>query len=143
MSAVAKHLKLTSRFLADYNVEIANKVKVALDLSDAQFDKLVETLKVDDIFDFRKMNKRGGAKGGATRAPTAYNLFVQQKIKELKIAVPDTDRKMLMIQAAAAWTEEKKKKAAGGTESKTGGAESKTGGELKTTKTVKKVTAKK
>ena len=112
MSAIAKHLKLTSKFLAEYNAEIATKLKEVLSLSDAQYDTLVETLKVDDMFDFRKMNKRGGAKGGATRAPTAYNLFVQQKIKELKAAEPLTDRKQLMIQAAAAWTEEKKKKAA-------------------------------
>lgn len=112
MSAIAKHLKLTSKFLAEYNAEIATKLKEVLSLSDAQYDTLVETLKVDDMFDFRKMNKRGGAKGGATRAPTAYNLFVQQKIKELKLADPNTDRKQLMIQAAAAWTEEKKKKAA-------------------------------
>lgn len=112
MSAITKHLKLTSKFLAEYNAEIATKLKEALSLSDAQYDTLVETLKVEDMFDFRKMNKRGGAKGGATRAPTAYNLFVQQKIKELKLADPKTDRKQLMIQAAAAWTEEKKKKAA-------------------------------
>jgi len=128
MSAIAKHLKLTSKFLAEYNAEIATKLKEVLSLSDAQYDTLVETLKVDDMFDFRKMNKRGGAKGGATRAPTAYNLFVQQKIKELKLADPNTDRKQLMIQAAAAWTEEKKKKAA---------ADSKVA-----TKTVKKVAKK-
>ena len=119
MSAIAKHLKLTSKFLAEYNAEIATKLKEVLSLSDAQYDTLVETLKVDDMFDFRKMNKRGGAKGGATRAPTAYNLFVQQKIKELKLADPNTDRKQLMIQAAAAWTEEKKKKAAAAEPKKT------------------------
>ena len=112
MSAIAKHLKLTSKFLAEYNAEIATKLKEVLSLSDTQYDTLVDALKVDEMFEFRKMNKRGGAKGGATRAPTAYNLFVQQKIKELKLADPNTDRKQLMIQAAAAWTEEKKKKAA-------------------------------
>lgn len=131
MSAVAKYYKLTSKFLVDYNAEIATKLKDALELSDVQYDKLVETLKVDsELFDFRKMNKRGGAKSGATRAPTAYNLFVQQKIKELKLADPGTDRKDLMIKAAAAWTEEKKKKVSGGTEKPT------------TTKTVKKVAKK-
>ena len=135
MSAIAKHLKLTSKFLAEYNTEIATKLKDALELSDAQYDKLVETLKVDDMFDFRKMNKRGGAKGGATRAPTAYNLFVQQKIKELKSAEPLTDRKDLMIKAAAAWTEEKKKKAAADSK----GADSKG----VATKTVTKKVAKK
>lgn len=119
MSAIAKHLKLTSKFLAEYNAEIATKIKEALSLSDSQYDTLVETLKVDDMLDFRKMTKRGGAKGGATRAPTAYNLFVQQKIKELKLADPNTDRKQLMIQAAAAWTEEKKRKAASAPEKKT------------------------
>lgn len=110
MSAITKYYKLTSKFLVDYNAEIAIKLKEALELSDEQYDKLVETLKVEDFFDFRKMTKRGGSKGGSTRAPTAYNLFVQQKIKELKLANPLTDRKQLMIQAAAAWTEEKKKK---------------------------------
>lgn len=130
MSAITKHLKLTSKFLAEYNAEIATKLKEALSLSDAQYDTLVETLKVEDMFDFRKMNKRGGAKGGATRAPTAYNLFVQQKIKELKADKPDTDRKQLMIQAAAAWTEEKKKKASAAEKPPTA------------TKTVKKVVKK-
>jgi hypothetical protein len=110
MSAITKYYKLTSKFLVDYNAEIAVKLKEVLELSDEQYDKLVETLKVEDFLDFRKMTKRGGAKGGTTRAPTAYNLFVQQKIKELKLANPLTDRKDLMIQAAAAWTEEKKKK---------------------------------
>jgi len=129
MSAIAKHLKLTSKFLAEYNAEIATKLKEVLSLSDTQYDTLVDALKVDDMFDFRKMNKRGGAKGGATRAPTAYNLFVQQKIKELKLADPNTDRKQLMIQAAAAWTEEKKKKAA-------------TAADSKVAKTVKKVAKK-
>lgn len=112
MSAITKYYKLTSKFLVDYNAEIALKLKEALALSDEQYDKLVETLKVEDFLDFRKMTKRGGAKGGTTRAPTAYNLFVQQKIKELKINEPRMDRKELMIKAAAAWTEEKKKKAA-------------------------------
>lgn len=112
MSAITKYYKLTSKFLVDYNAEIAVKLKEALELSDEQYDKLVETLKVEDFLDFRKMTKRGGAKGGTTRAPTAYNLFVQQKIKELKAEIPEMDRKDLMIRAAAAWTEEKKKKAA-------------------------------
>ena len=56
MSAIAKHLKLTSKFLSEYNAEIATKLKEALSLSDAQYDTLVETLKVDDMLLPKLMN---------------------------------------------------------------------------------------
>lgn len=111
MSAVAKYYKLTSKFLTDYNAEITTKLTEALNLNDDQVTKMHDALKVDDMIDLKKLRK-GGAKSGATRAPTAYNLYVQSKIKELKAATPDMDRKELMVQAAAAWTLEKKNKLA-------------------------------
>ena len=55
------------------------------------------------------MNKRGGAKVVLARAPTAYNLFVQQRLKSLNLLTLELIVKDLMIKAAAAWTEEKKK----------------------------------
>lgn len=111
MSAVAKYYKLTSKFLTDYNAEITTKLTEALNLNDDQITKMHDALKVEDVIDLKKLRK-GGGKSGATRAPTAYNLYVQAKIKELKASKPDTDRKELMVQAAAAWTLEKKSKAA-------------------------------
>lgn len=112
MSAAVKIYKLTSKFLVDYNNDVANKVKEALELSDTDYQKIVEVLKIEDFADLKKMTRRGGANKGNTRAPTAYNLFVQKEIKSLKEANPNMDRKELMRKAAAKWTEEKNKTAA-------------------------------
>lgn len=118
MSAAVKIYKLTSKFLVDYNNDVANKVKEALDLNESDYSKIVEVLKIEDFADLKKMTRRGGANKGATRAPTAYNLFVQKEIKALKEANPSMDRKELMRKAAAKWTEEKQKAAAQTTEVK-------------------------
>jgi hypothetical protein len=97
-------IKSLNKFVVDYNQEVAVKLKEALQLTEAQVVTLTEALKVEDI-------KSGGRKGATkTRAPTAYNLFVQQKIKQLKAENVDMDRKMLMVQAAAAWTLQKTQK---------------------------------
>ena len=105
-SVLAKFVKAVPKFLEDYNKEIVVKIKEALSLTDEQVATLVEAIKVEDL-------KTTGRKSGATktRAPTAYNLFVQSKIKEIKAANPDMDRKILMVEAAKAWTLEKEKKA--------------------------------
>ena len=118
MSAVfSKYYKLYAKFLVDYNEEIKGKLKDALNLDEKQCEAVSEALKVDDLVNLKKLTRRGGAKSGTTRAPTAYNLFVQQKIKELKNEFPDMDRKKLMVEAASAWTAEKervRKEAEGG-----------------------------
>ena len=108
MSAVHKYYKLTSKFVNDYNSEITLKLKESLDLSEEQVIKMTEALRVEDM-DFKKLGRRRGSgpKTGGTRAPTKYNLFIQQKIKELKTNNPEIDRKDLMVQAAAAWTAQK------------------------------------
>ena len=109
MSAVSKFAKMTSKFIEEYNKDIALKIKEALSLTEEQYTKLVETIKVEELMDLRKMSKRGGPT--KTRAPTAYNIFVQKTIKELKANNENMDRKMLMVQAAAAWTALKEAKA--------------------------------
>lgn len=105
-SLLAKFVKTVPKLLEEYNKEIVLKIKEALSLTDEQVSTLVETIKVEDL-------KTTGRKSGGTktRAPTAYNLFVQSKIKEIKAANPDMDRKILMVEAAKAWTLEKEKKA--------------------------------
>jgi len=105
-SVLAKFVKAVPKFLEDYNKELVVKIKEALSLTDEQVTTLVEAIKVEDL-------KTTGRKSGTTktRAPTAYNLFVQSKIKEIKAANPDMDRKLLMVEAAKAWTLEKEKKA--------------------------------
>lgn len=107
MSAVAKYYRLTSKFVNDYIGEVISKLTDALDLDEEQVEKMRETLKVDDVLDVKKL-RQGGSKTGVTRAPTEYNLFVRSKIKELKEAHPDMDRKKLMVEAAAAWSAKKR-----------------------------------
>lgn len=115
-SAFSRFAKSVPKFFEDHNKEIVVKIKEALSLTDEQVSKVVEAIKLEDL-------KTGGRKSGVTktRAPTAYNLFVQQKIKEIRAENPTMDRKELMVQAAAAWTLEKAAKvakAAGETEVK-------------------------
>ena len=107
MSAVTKYYRLTSKFVTDYNSEVISKLTDALNLDEDQVEKMRDTLKVDDALDVKKL-RRGGSKTGVTRTPTEYNLFVQAKIKELKEAHPDMDRKKLMVEAAAAWSAKKR-----------------------------------
>jgi hypothetical protein len=106
-SAFSKFAKSVPKFLEEYNKELVVKVKEVLNLTDEQVSLMVEKIKVEDL-------KTNGRKSGVakTRAPTAYNLFVQQKIKEIRAENPTMDRKELMVQAAAAWTIEKAAKAA-------------------------------
>jgi hypothetical protein len=109
-STITKFFKSTTKFIEDHNSDVARKLRDVLSLDDEQYVKMVDALKVDEISDLKKMGKKVG--GSKTRAPTAYNLYVQRKIKELKIAEPDIDRKQLMIKAAASWTAAKIAKAA-------------------------------
>jgi hypothetical protein len=101
-STITKFFKSTTKFIEDHNGDIARKLRVVLSLDDEQYAKMVDAMKVDEITDLKKMGKKCGVT--KTRAPTAYNLYVQRKIKELKIAEPAIDRKQLMIMAAASWT---------------------------------------
>jgi negative regulator of replication initiation len=107
-STITKFFKSTTKFIEDHNNDIVKKLREVLSLDDEQYNKMVEALKVDEITDLKKLGKKCGT--AKTRAPTAYNLYVQSKIKELKLAEPDIDRKQLMIKAAASWTAAKKQK---------------------------------
>lgn len=102
MSAIAKWLKSQVKILNEHNADIAKKLTDKLDLNEDQVKKMQETLdhQVEEIADLKK---RKGTKRGASRAPTKYNIFVKQKIAELKEADPTIDRKQLMVEAAAAW----------------------------------------
>jgi hypothetical protein len=111
MSALVKYYKLATKFISDYNGEVITKLTNALELDANQTETMRNTLKEAEELDFKKLRRRGKSKAKAesavTRAPTQYNLFVQAKIKELKKAQPDMDRKKLMVEAAAAWTAKK------------------------------------
>lgn len=62
-----------------------------------------------------KASKKGGKDADGTekkkRAPTAYNLFIKDKINELKAANPSWKGKELMSAATAAWKVEHPKTA--------------------------------
>ena len=108
MSAIAKFVKSQTKILLEHNAEIANKLTEELGLNDEQVATMKEALKtgVEEMAELKKF-RRGGKKG-PTRAPTEYNIFVKNKIAELKASDPSIDRKDLMIKAAAAWSCKKK-----------------------------------
>ncbi len=108
MSAIAKFVKSQTKILIEHNAEIANKLTEALGLNEEQVATMKESLKtgVEEMAELKKF--RRGGKRGPTRAPTEYNIFVKNKIAELKESDPNIDRKELMIQAAAAWSSQKK-----------------------------------
>lgn len=108
-SAFAKFYKSVPKFIEEHNKEIVVKITDALNLDAGQVTLVVEAIKIK-VEDLKTGGRKNG--GGKTRAPTAYNLFVQQKIKDLRAENPIMDRKQLMVEAAAAWTLEKVAKAA-------------------------------
>jgi hypothetical protein len=103
VSAFSKFAKSVPKFIEEHNKELVVKITDVLKLSETDVAKVVEAIKVEDV----KTGGRKGGKGGNTRAPTEYNLFVQTKIKEIRGGDSTIDRKELMVQAAAAWTLQK------------------------------------
>jgi hypothetical protein len=75
-----------------------------------QVDKRVALLK--EQFSTKKKGKKVAASGnGAKRAPSAYNLFMAEKMKELAGSEPSSSKSDLMKKIAVLWREQKSKNA--------------------------------
>ena len=107
MSAIAKFVKSQTKILFEHNAEIAAKLTEALGLNEEQVATMNETLKTG-VDEMAELKKSKSTLKKTTRTPTAYNIFVKDKIAELKAADPSLDRKQLMVQAASAWSLKKK-----------------------------------
>ena len=55
----------------------------------------------------KKSKKQEGGEEKPKRAPTAYNIFMKEKMSELKLADPTKKGKELMSEAASLWKEHK------------------------------------
>lgn len=106
-SAYQKFIKSFHKYTEDYNKELLEKINATVTLSDDDQAKLVElfsTLSSKCDMHCAKPPKK-------KREPTEYNLFMKDKIKELRLAHPDIDKKELMSMGAQEWQKAKKLKA--------------------------------
>jgi hypothetical protein len=106
-SAYQKFFKSFHKYTEDYNKELLEKINVIVTLSEEDQAKLVElfaTLSAKCDVHCAKPNKK-------KREPTEYNLFMKDKIKELRISHPEIDKKELMSMGAQEWQKAKKVKA--------------------------------
>lgn len=87
---------------SDFTEDVKSKIKDVLDK--IVTDKLSD-LTVNNTTSSKKKKQVNKVK----RPPTAYNLFIAEKIKELKETNPDIDRKELMKMAAQEWNLHKTK----------------------------------
>jgi hypothetical protein len=105
-----KFLKNFHKFTEEYNKEVLEKVNNTITISDADKEKLTELFATlsskAEVLSVKNVNKK-------KREPTEYNKFMQTKIKELRIAHPDIDKKELMSMGAKEWQKQKAAKAKG------------------------------
>lgn len=103
-----KFFKNFHKFTEDYNKEILEKVVTTLSLNDEDKTKLTELFSTlsskADCMTVKNAPKK-------KRAPTAYNLFMKDMIKELRQKHPDIDKKELMSMGAREWQSKKLKDA--------------------------------
>lgn len=127
--AVAALVEETAMKTVD-DVMVALKVKFDMDESDIQEfatefkEQLKSQLKESISEPKRKRAKAGEKTEKKTRAPTAYNLFISEKMAEIKANDPSIKGKALMSAAIAVWKQQKVAKAdadtvASGTEAET------------------------
>ena len=102
-----KFVKHFGKFLEEYNKELLEKVNATITLKDDQKTQLSEMLTSMSS----KAELMGTAKAAPKkkRAPTAYNLFMKDMIKELRQKYPDIDKKDLMSMGAKEWQKQKAK----------------------------------
>lgn len=102
-----KFVKHFGKFLDEYNKELVEKVTTTLSLKDDQKTQLTEMLSSMTS----KAELMGSHKSAPKkkRAPTAYNLFMKDMIKELRLKHPDIDKKDLMSMGAKEWQKQKAK----------------------------------
>ena len=101
-----KFVKNFHKFTEDYNKELLEKMCTVISLSDDDKSKLTEL--------FNSMNSKSEMSNSKNvtkkkRAPTAYNLFMKDMIKELRQKHPDIDKKELMSMGAKEWQKQKSK----------------------------------
>lgn len=101
-----KFVKHFGKFLEEYNKELVEKVSTTLTLKDEQKTQLVEMMST-----MTSKSELMGTKSAPKkkRAPTAYNLFMKDMIKELRQKHPDIDKKELMSMGAKEWQKQKSK----------------------------------
>lgn len=100
-----KFIKHFQKFVEDYNRELLGNIKTNVtSLSDEQKQEL------DSYFQglSTKFETQSTKPQKKKRQPTAYNLFMRDTIKNLKISHPDVDRKELMSMGAKMWQDQKK-----------------------------------
>ena len=104
--SIQKFLKNFYKYVEEYNKELREKIDNTLDLNEEdskKLDELFSTLVTKaDLCTTKAAPKK-------KRAPTAYNLFMQTMIKELRQKHPTIDKKELMSMGAQKWQEQKKK----------------------------------
>ena len=106
-----KFNKAVQKFLDDYTKEVLTKViEVSkVDLTEEQRCAIEGECKVMYEEKSSGVGKKKGGGEKVKRAPTKYNLFIKDKIVELKNSNPEIDRKELMKMAAQSWSKEKEK----------------------------------
>jgi hypothetical protein len=70
--------------------------------------KEFDTLRKD--FDTFKKSSKLGKAPKKTRKPSEFNLYVGDKIREIKAKNPDLQHKLAFSQAVESWNKQKKKK---------------------------------
>ena len=102
-----KFVKNFNKFTEDYNKEILEKIVTTLSLGEEDKTKLTEMFSSICVKSELLSSKSAPKK---KRAPTAYNLFMKDMIKELRQKYPDIDKKELMSMGAKEWQKQKTKK---------------------------------
>jgi len=102
MQAVTKFLKSVHKFEETLIKEIKSKLEDSLSLSEED-TKIMDEVFVSILNECDTKNCPVKKK----RAPTKYNLFMQNAIKELKAANPDIPKTELMKRGAELWHKEK------------------------------------
>ena len=116
-SNVRKFLNASNTLILESNENVINKfTEMILDklenndnkIDKSQLEQLAFTLKDEITKDhlsnsLQKKKKRDGPK----RAPSAYNIFVKEKMGSLKTEHPDLKHTELMVKAAVLWNKHK------------------------------------
>lgn len=100
-----KFLKNFYKFVEEYNKELREKIVNTVNLNED------DTKKLDELFStlVTKADMCGATKAAPKkkRAPTAYNLFMKDMIKDLRQKHPAIDKKELMSMGAKEWQKQK------------------------------------
>lgn len=101
--AYQKYQKSFAKFIEDYNKELLEKLSELSPEAKQQVEDVLSTMVVKAETSKSSVPKK-------KRAPTEYNLFMKDKIKELREAHPDIDKTELMRMGAKEWQKLKAEK---------------------------------